>query len=100
MELARVSRVREGAEEAQAYGGSSSTDWSRITLALMSDGAVLRKLDVRFKFDGRKHSYGWKNYAKAKPGLTPERFVEVFTARGYTVEHSHGAIAHNVGIRS
>jgi len=85
-ELARVSKVREGLEEAAAYGGSTLTDWSRTTLVLMSDGAVLKKLDIRFKSDGSKHSYGWKNYAKAKPGFTAERFVEIFTTKGYTRE--------------
>ena len=75
-------------------------NWERKTLALMSDGKILEKRDVRFRPstwqytykraeasirtpEGRKHSYGWTVKGKAKEGLTAERFVEVYKALGY-----------------
>lgn len=53
---------------------SDLTTSERITLALMSDGRLLQKRDVVFKPDtfnpeGRKYSWGWKQYKKIKTGL-------------------------------
>ena len=55
------------------------TDWERMTLAVMSNGRVLEKLDVHFKPDafeptGRRHSYGWKVKGRLAAGKTPETF--------------------------
>jgi hypothetical protein len=49
----------------------------------MSDGKVLSKLDVRFRSDARKHTYGWTVRGKAKAGLTPARFVEIYESQGF-----------------
>ena len=82
-ELARVSKEKETPE-------GDLTTWERRTLALMDDGNILEKRDVRFKpiagLEGSKHSYGWKVLGKAKPGLTPERFVEIYVEKGYAKE--------------
>ena len=55
-------------------------DWRRTTRKLMSDGAVLEKLDVRFRDDGRKHSYGWKVRGKLKAGLTAADYARIYRA--------------------
>ena len=79
-ELARVERERDVTD-------SSLITWERRTLALMSDGTVLEKRDVRFKptsySEGERHSYGWKVLGKAKADLTPDRFREVYLAKGF-----------------
>jgi len=62
------------------------TDWERVTVALMSDGKILSKRDVRFKSDGRKHSYGWTVKAKVKADVTPERFRAAYERAGYRAE--------------
>lgn len=62
----------------------SLCDWRRTTLALMSDRKFLSKEDVRFRSDGRKHSYGWKVKGKLKAEVSTERFVEIYTKIGYT----------------
>jgi hypothetical protein len=59
---------------------SSSTIWGRETVAYMSDGKILSKIDVRFKPDrfdpaGRFHSYGWKLWKRVKPGVSIEEVV-------------------------
>ena len=72
-EILRVERER----------GLPATDdlcsWERRTLAVMHNGRVLEKLDVRFRPDafepaGRFHSYGWKVKGKLAAGKTPETF--------------------------
>jgi len=68
--------------ETEVNDPSRLSDWERTTVALMSDGQVLRKLDVRFKSDGQKHSYGWTVYRKAK-GVTVEKFVKLYEAVGF-----------------
>lgn len=93
-ELARVSRERSYPDRA----ANDLVSWERTTLALMSDGVVLQKLDSRFwpgPYDtpgevaagGRLHSYGWKVYAKHVKAefAAPERFVAWAEARGYRV---------------
>lgn len=63
-------------------------DWERITYALMSDGHLLKKRDVRFKettiLAEQKHCYGWKDEGKVK--ASPERVREFLLAKGYTEE--------------
>lgn len=71
------------------------TKWEKKTIALMSNGKVLEKLDVIFHpnfFDllGRKHSYGWKVKGKIKAGLTVEDFVAIYEKSGFTKEKSRG----------
>jgi hypothetical protein len=57
----------------------SLTISDRETVAYMSDGAIMRKVDVVFKpgpFDppaGRKHSYGWKLFKRT--GVKGERWL-------------------------
>jgi hypothetical protein len=58
-------------------------DWSRITRAVMSDGAILEKSDVRFRADGRRHSYGWKVRGKLKPGATGQQLLERYLTKGW-----------------
>ena len=66
------------------------TDWERTTLAVMSNGRVLEKLDVHFKPDafeptGRRHSYGWKVKGKLATGKTPETFRAAYERAGWRV---------------
>lgn len=75
-ELARVTKVVFPGEE-------ELTSQRRYTLSLMSDGVILEKIDVVFRSDGKKHSYGWKVRSKVKESVTPEKFVAVFEKKGY-----------------
>ncbi len=84
-ELVRLSKVREDPTD-------DLTNWSRTTVALMSDGSVLRKLDVRFSSDGRRHSYGWKKFGKMRDAVAVpaeallKQFVDAYLKVGYTRE--------------
>jgi len=65
------------------------TTWERDTFAVMSNGRILRRLDVRFRPDaydpkGRLHSYGWKVYGKCKRDVDAVRAL--FVKRGFTIE--------------
>lgn len=67
-ELFRYSQDRETPD-------SDTTISRRTTTAIMEDGAILRKEDVRFRpsasWDppsGRAHCYGWKLHGKVKDG--------------------------------
>lgn len=62
----------------------SLTVRDRVTRRLMSDGKVLEKLDVWFRGDNRFHSYGWKVKGRLKAGITPARWLEIYTAPGAT----------------
>ena len=75
-ELVRVTREVEPKEEGRPA--------MRISRALMSDRTVLKKVDYKHA-DGMKHSTGWKVEGKAKEGVTPERFAELYAAHGYAV---------------
>lgn len=56
----------------------------RYSVALMSDEKVLTKMDVVFRADGKKHSYGWKDSGKKiKAGLTVAEFSSVYESQGY-----------------
>lgn len=82
-ELARVER-----EESVLTKPVGGVDWRRNTYALMSDGTILNKYDVRFVADSfnkepRKHSYGWTVWKKVKPEVTAEKFVAYFIKRGF-----------------
>jgi hypothetical protein len=96
-ELARVSREKLTPE-------SALVSWEKTTVALMSDGSVLEKSDVRFKPDqydpgGRRHSYGWTVKGKVKAGLTPRQFVEIYEKRGFVAE-GVTSVAGDVEVRS
>lgn len=67
--------------EHESNGSSTLTDWSRTTIALMSDGKVLKKYDVRFLPDGRKHSYGWK--VAGRTTKSAEEFSTHYLAKGW-----------------
>jgi hypothetical protein len=77
-ELVRVSRTLTLSPEE-----SSVTLERRTTLALMDDRTVLEKLDVVFRSDGAKHSYGWKVRGKAKEGVTVDAFLKAYEKAGY-----------------
>ena len=69
---------------------TANISYDRRTIALMSDGKVLEKRDVVFKPTSwetkpQKHTWGWTVKGKAKEGMTPERFAEIFGKQGYTV---------------
>lgn len=64
-----------------------NTTWQRKTRAVMSDGSVLEKWDVRFKpstYDPRPsvYSYGWKLHGKLKAGKTIQDIID-----GYVNNH-------------
>ena len=61
---------------------SDLTNWDRKTVAFMEDGTILRKVDVRFRSDGRRHSYGWTVFCKDQ-GISVEKFVAAFEKQGY-----------------
>lgn len=63
----------------------STTVWDRVTVALMSDGRILKKIDVLFRGDTKPHSYGWKVAGKAKPGMTKEVFQAAYEKAGYAL---------------
>lgn len=55
----------------------------RYTVAFMSDHTLLKKIDVVFKSDGKKHSYGWKKIGKAKPTHTAMTLEAFYKKLGY-----------------
>ncbi len=61
---------------------SSFIDWERVTVALMSDGVILKKRDIRFRSDGRVYNYGWKSFGRFKDTVS-ERFTSAFEKVGY-----------------
>ena len=92
-ELARISR------ETQTPN-NSLTIWERKTISYRSNGAVLTKLDVRFRPEarpypgeenGRYYSYGWKKAARAhKMGITQLCDIvarRIDAAKDYIVEY-------------
>jgi hypothetical protein len=90
-ELARVAR-----EVDFSVAENDLIDWQRITYALMNDGKVLCKRDVRFRSefrDGGKHSHGWTVVDKL--GLRTLDGAESWVARlesaGYKRVSSRGA---------
>ena len=75
----------------------SYTNWERVTYALMEDGVLLAKVDVRFKPadyelalypKGRPHSYGWKRKGRlAETGTnTQEALFARLEKQGYARE--------------
>lgn len=77
-ELCRLTKTEKVADE------TSPASERRTTVALMDDGKILKKMDVVFRSDNRKHSYGWKVTATLKAGVTTERFVEIYEKLGFT----------------
>jgi len=66
-----------------------NVDLRKTTYALMSDGTLLKKMDVHFvpvpnsfSSEGENYSYGWKVEHKTK--ATKEEFLARMTAIGYT----------------
>ena len=57
--------------------------WEKVTVALMSDNTVLEKRDVRFRSDGRPHTWGWKVRGKLAQGKTPAQWEAAYRAKGY-----------------
>ena len=73
------------------------TDRDKTTVAYMSDGAILTKIDVhfvpdRFEPEGRNYSYGWKKHSKAKIASSDtyhaflRRTKTLLLEKGWTVE--------------
>lgn len=60
----------------------SSVSWRRTSVALMSDGNILRKHDVRFRGDSKQGSDGWK-VLKKKSTMTVEAFRNHYAKLGY-----------------
>lgn len=64
---------------------SDLISWSRTTIALMSDGVILKKRDVAFRATPNsaayKHSYGWSQLAKTKKD--PKEIRAYYTTNGY-----------------
>ena len=94
-ELLRVERERSTPD-------GELTIWERTTLAVMSDGGVLSKLDVRFRPDayepgGRLHSYGWKRKGKLAAGKTVETFRQAYERAGWRIVERD---LRNIGVRS
>lgn len=79
-ELARVSIEKETPD-------SALVSWEKTTVTLMSDGSIMEKRDVKFRSDNRRHSYGWSVLGKAKAGLTPRQFADIYAKRGFEVEN-------------
>lgn len=79
-EVLRMERVSNKEDE--------MTVWNRHTYALMSDGTLLQKRDLKFKpnaFESkpRFHSQGWKRVGK--PNKTVGQVCEELTKRGYRI---------------
>lgn len=74
-------------EKEQTYERDDLLTWDKHTVALMSDGTVLSKHDVRFRVDNRRHSYGWKKVQRLPTKDAPEvrraAFVAFFAKRGF-----------------
>lgn len=64
----------------------SSTSWEKVSVVLMSDRTLLRKRVVIFRFDNRRHDYGWTVSGKVKPNTTREMIRSVYEKIGYSVE--------------
>jgi len=65
-------------------------DWDRTTIAIMSNGKLLKKRDVNFKADtynpnGRKHTWGWKVAGKIKQGVDFEKVRDFYLKQNYTL---------------
>lgn len=77
-------------EKEQQVIDSDLITWERVTLAVMSDGKILRKRDVLFRPDdfhpkGRRHSWGWKVAGKLPAGWDAVRFAQAYQAYGFAV---------------
>ena len=73
-ELARVERHLD-------LPNSEDLHWECIAQVLMSDGNILEKRTVKFRFDDRRHTWGWKRVVKCK--LTPEQFIAMMEKSGF-----------------
>lgn len=89
-ELARMESFREfsAAED-------ESVLWRRTSDVLMSDGVILRKIDVKFRpmsweTKEKHHSYGWKRKAKIKKGITVDQWIAAREKIGFTCVHKNG----------
>lgn len=76
--------------------GDDDVHFRKRFVALMSDGVVLRKDQVRFKATqswepsrGRLHDWGWKVHGRIKATATTESFTESHVKAGYVVEHGY-----------
>jgi len=82
-EVLRVERERE-------TPGDDLCSWKRRTLAVMSNGRVLEKVNVMFRPDAfnpndRRHSYGWKVKGRLGATATPETFRAAYERAGWRV---------------
>jgi len=63
--------------------------WERTSVALGSDGVILKKWTVEIKGVGI-HDYGWKVLGKAKPGLSAEAILEIYCKKGFKIKAAPG----------
>lgn len=83
----RTELVRMAKEESPE--DSELVSWRRKTVVLMSDLTVLEKQDVRFRRDGRRHSYGWKKlqrlpWTAGGADVVRAAFVQKLISLGFT----------------
>lgn len=66
---------------------STLVEWERKTMAVMHNGRVLVKYDVRFRAstytETRFHSYGWKVHGHLKKGRTVADAARQLLKQGY-----------------
>lgn len=77
-ELARVEKEFNPSEDVDP-----TCCWERRTYALMSDGKVLRKIDVRWRNDNRLHSYGWHIKGNIKAGVDVTQWLTSYENIGF-----------------
>lgn len=73
-ELARVKCVRTVLDPTDVVS-------ERITRrALLRDGVILQKEQVRWRSNQELHDYGWKRYARIRADMTPRQWTEKYLA--------------------
>jgi hypothetical protein len=69
---------------------SDNTTDNIVRLSIRSNGYILKANYCTFKADSfssaRRHTWGWKRYAKLKQGGNVERLIQQYIAIGYQVE--------------
>ena len=69
---------------------SENTIHNVVRLSIRSNGYILQANYCTFKADmycgERRHTWGWKRYAKLKPQGNVERLIAQYVANGYAIE--------------
>jgi hypothetical protein len=70
--------------------GENTTE-NVVRLSVRSNGYILKASYCTFKGDSfskpRRHTWGWKRYAKLKEGGNVDRLIEQYIANGYQPEN-------------